>query len=76
MSQIPDLVISRHERPVEHPTWIDEAIQAAQENGDFDDLPGAGKPIPGAGKRDDDLWWVRSWLRRNSKSENTNRDVG
>lgn len=40
-------------------------IQEAIEAGDFDDLPGAGKPLPGAGKHDDDLWWVRAWLRRN-----------
>lgn len=51
--------------PHEHPTLIDEIIVAAQERGEFDDLPGAGKPIPGAGKKDDDLWWFRSWLKRN-----------
>lgn len=26
-------------------TWIDRAIRAAQQRGDFDDLPGAGKPL-------------------------------
>jgi hypothetical protein len=35
------------------------------EAGEFDDLPGAGKPLPGAGVPDDDLWWVRDWLTRN-----------
>ena len=40
---------------------IREAIDA----GEFDDLPGAGKPLPGAGVPDDDLWWVREWLIRN-----------
>ncbi|MGH3668189.1 MAG: DnaJ family domain-containing protein [Acidimicrobiia bacterium] len=38
-----------------------EAIEA----GEFDELPGAGKPLPGAGVPDDDLWWVREWLNRN-----------
>lgn len=40
-------------------------IREAMEAGEFDDLSGAGRPIPGAGKPDDDLWWVRGWLRRN-----------
>lgn len=61
--------------PAEHPTWIDEVIQSAHERGDFDDLPGTGKPIPGAGKKDDDLWWVRSWLRRNSTGGEPGQDA-
>jgi Domain of unknown function (DUF1992) len=40
-------------------------IREAIETGDFDNLSGAGKPIPGAGVPDDDLWWVREWLERN-----------
>lgn len=40
---------------------IEEAIAA----GEFEDLPGAGKPLPGAGVTDDELWWVRAWLKRN-----------
>lgn len=40
-------------------------IREAIEAGEFDDLPGAGQPLPGAGSPDDDLWWVRGWLRRN-----------
>lgn len=43
----------------------DRIIREAIASGDFDDLPGTGKPIPGAGKVDDELWWVRSWLERN-----------
>lgn len=27
-------------------SWIDEAIRDAQERGEFDNLPGAGKPLP------------------------------
>jgi len=40
---------------------IEESIAA----GEFEDLPGAGKPLPGAGVTDDELWWVRAWLKRN-----------
>ena len=45
---------------------VERLIREAMEAGEFDDLPGVGKPIPGAGKRDDDLWWVREWMRRNN----------
>ncbi len=47
-------------------------IRKAMEAGDFDDLPGTGKPIPGAGTVDDELWWVRSWLKRNQDPRSTN----
>ena len=46
----------------EHPA--EQAIREAMESGEFDDLPGAGKPIPGAGQPDDPLWWVRRWIER------------
>ena len=59
--------------PQENLTWIDEVILAAQERGEFDDLPGTGKPLPCAGKKDDDLWWVRSWVQRN-QGPDPNRD--
>lgn len=47
----------------EHP--VERVIREAMEAGEFDDLKGTGKPIPGAGKVDDELWWVRRWVRRN-----------
>lgn len=43
---------------------IDEQIRRAQERGDFDNLPGAGKPLPGRGDPDDENWWLRQYLRR------------
>jgi hypothetical protein len=45
-------------------TWIDKQIREATERGAFDDLPGAGKPIPGAGEGYDEGWWLRQFLRR------------
>ncbi len=44
---------------------VERLIREAMESGDFDDLPGLGMPIPGAGKPDDALWWVRAWMSRN-----------
>ncbi len=47
-------------------TWIERQIRVAQDRGDFDDLPGYGKPIPDHG--DDELWWVKSYLAREGLS--------
>ena len=47
-------------------SWIDKQIRLAQERGDFDDLPGAGKPLPRG--HDDELWWVRSYIEREGLS--------
>jgi hypothetical protein len=45
-------------------SWIDKQIRDAAERGEFDNLPGAGKPLPGAGQPDDENWWLREYLRR------------
>jgi len=43
---------------------VDEQIQKAQERGDFDNLPGKGKPLSNLHGPDDELWWVREYVRR------------
>ena len=43
---------------------IDRLIREAQERGEFDNLPGAGKPIPDLDKPHDELWWVKKLLER------------
>ncbi|HLT61550.1 MAG TPA: DUF1992 domain-containing protein [Microlunatus sp.] len=45
-------------------SWIDAQIRKAEERGDFDDLPGSGKPIPGLGRRQDPNWWLKDYLKR------------
>jgi hypothetical protein len=45
-------------------TLIDKQIREAAERGEFNDLPGAGKPIPGAGEPYDEMWWVKGLIRR------------
>ena len=42
----------------------DEQIERARQEGAFDDLPGAGKPIPGLHQPYDELWWVGQWVKR------------
>jgi hypothetical protein len=44
-------------------SWIDRQIREAQERGDFDNLPGAGKSIPDLDRPRDELWWVRRKLQ-------------
>lgn len=39
--------------------YVESAIQIALRRGDFDDLPGAGKPIEGLGAHHDPDWWIR-----------------
>jgi hypothetical protein len=43
---------------------IDRQIREAQERGDFDDLPGTGKPVPDRGESYDEEWWIRGLARR------------
>ena len=38
---------------------VENSIQQAIRRGEFDDLPGAGKPIPGLGTTHDPDWWIR-----------------
>jgi Domain of unknown function (DUF1992) len=45
-------------------TWVERQLREAAERGAFDDLPGAGKPIPDLDKPHDELWWVKQKLRR------------
>jgi hypothetical protein len=45
-------------------TWIDAQIRVAMEQGAFDNLPGAGKPLPNLGQEHDPLWWVKQLAQR------------
>ena len=49
-------------------TWVEHQIREATERGKFDDLPGAGKPIPDLDEPHDELWWVKGKLRREQVS--------
>jgi Domain of unknown function (DUF1992) len=49
-------------------SWIDQRINEATERGAFDNLPGAGKPLPDGGQADDGQAWLREYLRREGVS--------
>ncbi|MDL9981492.1 DUF1992 domain-containing protein [Microbacterium candidum] len=44
---------------LERAAVVETAIQQAIRRGEFDDLPGAGKPIPRLGDHHDPDWWIR-----------------
>lgn len=44
-------------------TWVDLEIEQAQRRGEFDNLPGAGKPLKNL-DRDDPDWWVKGLIER------------
>ncbi|GAA2031749.1 hypothetical protein GCM10009819_14600 [Agromyces tropicus] len=43
---------------VDRAAYVEVVIQQAIRRGEFDDLPGAGKPLEGLGHHDPD-WWIR-----------------
>lgn len=50
-------------------SWIDQQISEAERRGAFDNLPGAGKPIPRRGDDEDGAQaWLRQYLRREGVS--------
>jgi hypothetical protein len=52
-------------------TWVDRQIREAAARGDFDDLPLAGKPLPGRGVPDAEDWWLKGFLRREEMATDT-----
>ncbi len=51
-------------RIAQQQTWVDQQIRVAMERGDFDDLPGAGKPIASLGDKHDPDWWLKQLVER------------
>jgi Domain of unknown function (DUF1992) len=51
-------------RIAQQQTWVDLQVRQAIERGDFDDLPGAGKPIKDLGDTHDPNWWIKKLVER------------
>ena len=45
-------------------SYAEEQIREAQAAGEFENLPGFGKPIPGIDEPYDENWWLKEKLRR------------
>lgn len=43
---------------------VERKIREAMEAGEFDGLPGAGRPIPDIDEAYDPGWWAKRWLQR------------
>ena len=44
--------------------WVDLQVSEAMARGEFDDLPGFGKPIEDLGREHDPDWWVKKLVER------------
>ena len=44
--------------------WVEQQIRQAVQRGDFEDLPGYGKPIEGLGTQHDPDWWLKQLVQR------------
>jgi hypothetical protein len=60
----PDGKAAAAARMAQQHTWVDLQIRQAMERGDFDDLPGAGKPIKDLGEHHDPNWWLKKLVER------------
>ncbi len=62
--------MKRGKRPgrLPKPSAIEQQIRDAMARGEFDDLPGRGKPFENLGEADDPTWWARQLLRREGLS--------
>lgn len=49
-------------------TWFEEQIRCAREDGAFDNLEGAGKPLSDLGGGYDPDWWVKKLVQREKVS--------
>jgi hypothetical protein len=50
---------------IRHQTqWVDLQIKQAMERGEFDNLPGAGKPLGDLGSPHDRDWWLKKLIER------------
>ena len=56
--------LAAQERIRQQATWVDLQIRQAMERGDFDELPGLGKPIPDLDGKNDPDWWVKRMIER------------
>ncbi|MFB7784743.1 DUF1992 domain-containing protein [Streptomyces vinaceus] len=45
-------------------SWVDRQIREAAERGEFERLPGYGKPLAAIDAPYDELWWIREKMHR------------
>lgn len=60
----PDSRAAAAARIAQQALWVDLQVEQAMERGEFDDLPGAGKPIDDLGEHHDPDWWLKRMVER------------
>jgi hypothetical protein len=55
---------AREQRIAHRSAWVEIQLQQAMRDGEFDNLPGAGKPIPGIDRPHDPDWWLKRLIER------------
>ncbi len=64
----PDGMTERKPQGKTFGSWIDQQVSDAQDRGAFDNLPGAGKPLPDSHREFDGQAWALDWVRREGGS--------
>lgn len=59
-----DAAAQRAHRIEHQAIWVDMQIQQAIRRGEFDNLPGAGKPLAGIDRPHDPDWWLKQLIER------------
>jgi hypothetical protein len=59
-----DAASDRVPNSAERAAYVENAIQQAIRRGEFEGLPGAGKPLEGLGENHDPDWWIRRKIER------------
>ncbi|MET8330284.1 DUF1992 domain-containing protein [Streptomyces sp. NPDC005181] len=49
-------------------SWVDKQIRESEQRGDFSQLPGFGKPLPGIDRPYDEAWWIKAKMQREGVS--------
>jgi hypothetical protein len=60
----PDTALTGQQSMDARAQYVEIAIQQAMRRGDFDALPGAGKPLAGLTEVNDPDWWIRRKIER------------
>ena len=51
---------------------VERQIREAIDRGEFDALPGAGKPLPDVDQQYDPAWWAKRWVQRARREDAAN----
>jgi Domain of unknown function (DUF1992) len=62
------VMVERRPTLADWENFVERQIREGIERGEFDNLPGAGRPLAGLDDPHDDEWWIKEKLRREKVS--------